>query len=224
MLILPAFFAGAFFFTGDDGGGPLPAWFGLGLPVYALFNFWAMTQNRLGWEGNGLTALLVTPLPRQHIFLAKGLALTAAVSAPYLVVCALVMALIPTWYNLLAALTGLVIGVAGIAVTADFSALFPIVMNVEGKQGGSKRTGGSCQTTLVNFLLLPPVFGLVTFPPIIPLGLAYWRDLPWLGVVGLLLSAIYAGVVFWYGVQLAGRLLLQREAEVIAALRQPPDE
>jgi ABC-2 type transport system permease protein len=224
MLILPAFFAGAFFFTGDDSGGPLPAWFGLGLPIYALFNFWAMTQNMLGWEGSGLTALLVTPVPRHHIFLAKGLALMAAVSVPYLVVCALVIALIPTWYNLLAALTGLVMGVAGIAVTAVFSALFPIVMNVEGKQGGSKRSGGSCQTTLVNFLLLPPVFGLVTFPPIMPLVLAYWRDLPWLGVVGLLLSAIYATVVFWYGVQLAGRLLLQREAEVIAALRQPHDE
>ena len=224
MLILPAFFAAAFFFTGDDGGGPLPAWFGLGLPVYALFNFWAMTQNMLGWEGSGLTALLVTPAPRQHIFLAKGLALMAVVSVPYLVVCALMAALIPNWYSLLAALTGLVMGVAGIAVTAVFSALFPIVVNVEGKQGDSKRTGGSCQTTLVNFLLLPPVFGLVTAPPAIPLVLAYWRDLPWLGVVGLLLGGLYAGVVFWYGVQLAGRLLLRREAEVIAALRQPHNE
>jgi ABC-2 type transport system permease protein len=224
MLLLPAFFSAAFFFTGDDGSGPLPAWFGLGLPVYALFNFWAMTQNMLGWEGSGLTALLVTPVPRHRIFLAKGLALTAAVSVPYLVVCALVVALIPTWYNLLAALTGLVMGVAGIAVTAVFSALFPIRMNVEGKQGGSKRSGGSCQTTLVNFLLLPPVFGLVTAPPALPLALAYWRDLPWLGWVGLLLSAIYATIVFWYGMQLAGRLLLRREAEVVAALRQPHDE
>jgi hypothetical protein len=224
MLIMPAFFAAAFFLTGDDGGRPLPAWFGLGLPVYALFNFWAMTQNMLGWEGSGLTALLVTPVPRHRVFLAKGLALTAAVSVPYLVVCAIVVALIPTWHSLLAALTGLVMGVARIAVTAVFSPLFPIVMNVEGKQGGNRRTGGSCQTTLVNFLLLPPMFGLVTTPPALPLVLAYWRDLPWLGLVGLFLGGLYAGVVFWYGMRLAGRLLLRREAEVVAALRQPPDE
>jgi hypothetical protein len=75
-------------------------------------------------------------------------------------------------------------------------------------------------------LLRPSVFGLVTAPPALPLALAlaYWRDLPWLGWVGLLLSAFYATVVFWYGMQLAGRLLLRREAEVVAALRQPHDE
>jgi hypothetical protein len=66
--------------------------------------------------------------------------------------------------------------------------------------------------------------GLVTSPPALPLALAYWRDLPWLGVVGLLLGGLYATVVFWYGMQLAGRLLLQREAEVVAALRQPSNE
>lgn len=223
MLIMPLIMAGALIFNGDISA-ELPPWIGIALPIYALLNFWALTQNMLGWEGSGLPALMATPVPRQRIFLAKGLALTAAVSVPYLVVSAIIVALAPNWQSLVGALTGLVMGVAGMAVTAVFSVRFPMRINVESKQMRGGRAGGGCQASLASLLLLPPIFGLVTLPLVILLALAFWRDLPWLGLIGVILGGVYAGAVFWFGAQYAGRLLLQREAEVIAVLQQPQDE
>ena len=59
---------------------------GLGLPLYALFLYWITAFNMLGWEGKGLPILFLTPVPRQRIFLGKGLALYFVGSLPFLLV------------------------------------------------------------------------------------------------------------------------------------------
>jgi ABC-2 type transport system permease protein len=218
--LMPFIFIGATLLSGD-GRLTLPSGMGAALPFYALYLAWANTQNVLGWEGRGLALLLLTPVPRQRIFLAKGLALMLITGLPFLILSGLVIGLARDWQSVLGALTGLNVALAALAVTAVASVLFPVPIKLEGKRLRRTSSGGSCTTALAYMFLVPPVMGGVCLPVGVPLALAVGLDRAWIGVVGVLVGAVYAGVAFWLGARLAGRLLLRREAEVWAALQIP---
>jgi hypothetical protein len=65
---------------------------------------------------------------------------------------------------------------------------------------------------------------VVSLPAALPLLAGYWLDRPLLSVIALPFSLLYAVMVFWFGSRLAGNLLLEREAEVLATLRRPEEE
>lgn len=220
-VLMPFIMTGAILVSGD-GPMTLPSWAGAGLPFYGLFLFWVITQNMLSWEGRGLPMLLLTPVPRRRIFLAKGLALTLTAGLPFLVISAVVIGLTREWLSVASMLTGLNMGIAAISVTAVFSVRFPVPINLEsGRLRGSFSTGGGCAAGLVNAVLLPMLIGVVSLPAGLPLALAYWLRRPWIGFLGVVLGLVYAVTLFWFGSRLAGDMLLQREAEVVEALRLP---
>lgn len=224
-LIFPLFMATGFIFgAGGDTDislTNLPALSALALPPYALFTFWATTQNMLAWEGHGLASLLLMPIPRQRIFMGKSLALFLAAGAPYVVISLIYLFLLPGWLSLNGVLTGLALGVVTLAVTAVASVMFPIRINVEVKQTRSTfQMGGGCRSSLGSILLTPIIIAILSVPAAAPLLIASFFDAPWLNFVGPAISFGYAAILFRYAVRLAGNLMVEREPELLEALRQ----
>ncbi|MCP5096491.1 MAG: hypothetical protein GY943_13140 [Chloroflexi bacterium] len=222
-VIFPLIMSSAFIFNGDSSF-TLPSWVGIGLIPYAMFMFWATTQNMLAWEGFGLATLLLTPIPRTRIFWAKGMSFMLVAGGPFAVIGFVLVGFSRDWLSFLAVLTGLCVGLAAMAVTAVGSVYFPIRMNFEIKGiRGTFQSGGGCLASLGSTFLVPLMIACVSFPAVAPLLLAWWLDLAWVGFLGLIFSVGYAAVVFWYGAKFAGNVMLEREAELLAVLQQPED-
>jgi ABC-2 type transport system permease protein len=206
-----------------DSGLQLPDWIGLTLPLYALFMFWALTQNMLAWEGFGLATLLLTPIPRQRIFIAKGLAFFLVAGTPFVLISLVMIGFLPGWQSVAGLITGLNLGLTTLGVASVASVLFPMRINLEAKSTRRSvfSTGGGCLTGLAMVFLVPIVMITIAIPPALPLVLAAWWQRPALALLGSVIAALYALSIFWGGTYLGGQLLLEREAEVFVALKQP---
>jgi hypothetical protein len=195
-----------------------------GTALYTIMIFWANGQNMLGWETTGLPILLQTPIPRQRLFLGKALALFIMNIPPILVLSILALIRHPGLISLALFPTTIGLGLACTTVVVNFSALFPYPVNIESQSGQNPFAGGGgCLTGLANGTLMPMLNVLFCLPGIVPLGLALWQGWDWLALVGAVVTLVYGSVLFWYGTQLAGRLLVQREPEVLVATR-PKEE
>lgn len=221
-VFLPPLLAIFFFFTG---GTPttLSPWLGLALPFHALFSTWVTTQNALGWEGQGLSNLLLTPVPRQRIMRVKTLAMGSLSFLSVMVLGLVVLVLEPTVLTVATLVTALAAGLVVLAVTGVASVLFAFPVRLEGAVSQS-RTGGGCIAGLANIVLIPSAVGFLSLPLAAPLALAFWLELPLVALAGSGLGLIYGLVLFWVGTGWAGRLLLRREAEVIQATTLPDEE
>lgn len=218
--LLPLFMLGPFLFS-DSFSFQLPSWTGLGLPFYALFLTWINTQNMLAWEGRGLPTLLLSPVSRHRIFLAKSIALLAVTNIPFLILGVVIIVLVPGPMSVGSILSGLCAGIAATAVTSVSSVLFPVRLNLERKslRRGMRTTGGGCTTGLANAILVPLALAAFGLPAVIPLALTAWTGQVWILLIGVPLVAAYAFLLFWFGTRFAGSLLLEREAEVWKALQ-----
>lgn len=224
-IIFPLIMFGSIALSTDGGSFAVPEWGGLVMPLYALFLFWVMTQNMLAWEGRGLATLLLTPVPRQRIFLAKGLALLLTSGGMFAMIALVTVFLQPGWLSVVGLLTGLGMGMAAMAVTAVASVIFPMPINLESKRMRSNfQQRGGCIASLGVTFLVPLGLGIVSLPGGLPLLAAWYFELPWLGVLGVVFTFAYGGAAFWFGTRLAGTLLLGREAQVIEALRLPEED
>jgi ABC-2 type transport system permease protein len=201
----------------------LPGWIGLLLPLYALFMFWALTQNMLAWEGFGLATLLLTPIPRQRVFIAKGLAFLLVAGVPFLLIGLVMVAFLRNWQSVAGLMTGLNIGLTTLGVASVASVLFPVRVNLEAKRMRRSvfSTGGGCLTGLAMVSLVPIAMIMIAIPAIVPLALGAWWERPLIALLGSLIAILYAIFIFWGGAYLGGQLLLEREAEVFVALKQP---
>jgi hypothetical protein len=195
-----------------------------GTAIYTLFVFWANGQNMLGWETTGLANLLLTPLPRQRVFLGKALAQFLMNMPPILVLITIAIIRQPDLVSFSLLTTTIGLGLACTAVVSNFSALFPYPVNIE-KQSGQNpfAGGGGCLTGLANGTLMPLMIAIFCLPGALPLVIALFTGLDWLALVGAVLTPVYGAVIFWFGTKLAGRLLLQREPEVLIATRPKED-
>ncbi len=225
-LLLPLFMMGPFLFSADFSGGvsSLPSWFGLSMPLYALFLFWSTSQNMLAWEGRGLPSLLLTPQPRWRLFLAKGLVFLLIAGIPYLIVGGAVSLILRDSITVFGVITGLGMGVAALAVTAVASVLFPIPINLEAKRTrGAFQSGGNFKTGCATITLVPISIAVVNLPAAGMLGGGFYFNLPWLAAAGALFSLVYGTGILYAGSRLAGNLLMEREPELVATM-QLPDE
>jgi ABC-2 type transport system permease protein len=199
----------------------LPPWLGLFLPLFAIFTAWIAGQNGLGIEGKGLASLLLTPVPRHRIWLAKGIVLFMLTASPVLLLGLVLAAFVPAWQSAagLAAMPGFVLVTLGI--TNLGSIFFPFPVRSEARQIRSNTRGG-CVAGLGNGVLMPAAIGLACMPPALVLLAGQLLERPWLGFAGALFALVYGLFVFvGGGVVAAGRLLLQREAELVAATKLP---
>jgi ABC-2 type transport system permease protein len=226
-LMMPLFMIVPFLFSGGNlssGVAAIPSWLGLTLPVYALFLFWANSQNMLAWEGRGLPSLLLTPQPRWRLFLAKGLVFMLVAGLPYLMIGGAFTAVLRNWIAFTGLITGLGMGVASLAVTAVSSVLFPIPINLEAKRTrGAFQSGGNIKTGCATVTIIPLSIVGINLPAAVLLGLAYYLDLPWLGVLSALFSLVYGAAIFYGGCRLAGNLLQEREPELVATMKLPEE-
>ena len=227
-VLVPFFMMGPFLFSsgGNFSGGisAFPSWFGLTMPIYALFLFWVNSQNMLAWEGRGLPTLLLTPQPRWRLFLAKGLVFLFLAGVPFLIVSGLVAGFLGGWVSISAVPTGLGMGIASMAVTAVGSVLFPIPVNLEARRArGAFQSGGNFKTGCASITLIPISIAVVSLPAAAPLAIAFFFDLPWLGIVGGLFSLVYGAVILYSGCRLAGNLLQEREPELVATMQLPEE-
>lgn len=226
-VFMPIFFLGAFFLSGDVGQISrlgYPAWFVLMMPVYAMFLFWANTQNMLAWEGEGFSALVLTPIERHDIFRAKGVALFVVTSIPLIFFGTLFIVLRPGLFSLAGLLTALCMGLTTMAVTAVGSVIFPIPVRIESRRNRSLfQSGGNTKTGCAYITIIPISVLVLSVPVGIPLLVAYWQDWDWFTIPGLIVSAAYGFVIFWYGTRLAGNLMSEREPELVEQLKLPED-
>ncbi len=198
----------------------LSPWFGLGLAGYAVFTTWFTTINMLGWEGKALPMLLVTPLPRHQIFLGKALAMLLVLALPITVFALVLAFLLQSWFSLAGWLAAIGASLATMAVTTVASVLFPAPINLESTSRQSGFSGG-CLTALGNIFVVPLAIALICSPLVALFVAAFWWEQDWLVAVGVVVVLLYGAGVFGLGVYLAERLMVQREAEIIAATRQP---
>lgn len=221
-LLAPVFMGGFILFRSErDFSSFLNANFiGLGLPLYAMFIYWITAFNMLGWEGKGLPILFLTPVSRRRIFYGKGIALFAVGALPFVLVGIIATVVRKDWVSLAGLLTGLLVGLTTIGVTAVFAVLFPSPVDLESRRRrGSFSTRGGCLPALANLVVLVPLMIILALPTAVPLIAAYFLNLPWVVFVALPLTAAYALVIFWQGCRLSGNLLETREPEVLVATR-----
>lgn len=226
-VLIPFFMMGPFLFSGGNLSGGLssiPGWFGLSMPVYALFLYWLNSQNMLAWEGSGLPALLLTPEPRWRLFLAKGIVYFFLSGVPYLIVAGLAAVFIGGWISSVVIPIGLGMGLASIAVTAVTSVLFPIPINLEAKRTrGAFQSGGNFKTGCASVTIIPISIAVVSLPPAAMLGAAYFFKLPWLGWLTAVVALVYGAALMYGGCRLAGNLLQEREPELVATMKLPEE-
>ncbi len=227
-LLAPVFMFGFIFFRNDTSYNNTPSlssltgfnFVGLGLPLYALFIYWITAFNMLGWEGKGLPTLLLTPIPRQRIFLGKSVALYFVASLPFLLIGLVSVVAFSDWVSVGGLLTGLITGFTTIGVVAVFAARFSSPIDQKSRRRRSNlSTRGGCLPALANIVLLLPLIFLLAVPVVTPLLLAYFFELPWIIFVALPLTLAYALFIFWSGCRLAGNWLSAHEPEVLVATR-----
>ncbi len=221
-VFFPFIMMGAFLFTGDSSS-EVPPWMGYFIPFYAFFMFWTNSMNMLGWEGYGLATLLLTPTPRQRIFVAKGMALMVVVGTPFLIISVLLANYVRSWQAYTGILTGITMGMTTIGVSAVASVLFPMRVKLEGKQTQQSllQTGGGCLTGIASVFLVPLIIWIVAIPAALPMAVAGFMERPLIATIGSVIVPAYGLFIAWGGTRLAGNLLTEREAEVFATLKQP---
>ena len=221
-VLLPFIMMGAIFVQ-TDSALQLPSWIGLTLPLYGMFMFWATTQNMLAWEGHGLATLLLAPVPRQRVFVAKGLAFLLVAGVPFVLIAIGLISFSRSWQSVGGLITGLSFALTTLGVASVSSVLLPIRVNLEAKRTRNNlfSTGGGCLTGLAMVFLVPLVMAIVAVPAGVPLALAAYWERPSLGIIGSIIGIFYGLFVFWGGTSIAGQLLLEREADIYAALKQP---
>lgn len=202
----------------------IPPWLGLALPVFAIFTAWIAGQNALGVEEKGLPLILLTPLPRHRFWLGKSLINVALVVLPLLVLAAVALFLLPAWQTVVGMLAVPGATMATLAVNNLGSIFFAYPVRTDGTRLRSNTRGG-CIAGIGNGVIMPILISVASAPIALLLAGSQLLQAPWLGFAGAGFSLIYgAAILYGLGVVVAGRLTLQREAELLAATKPPEPE
>jgi ABC-2 type transport system permease protein len=193
---------------------------------FVVFTFLGMSHlifNQFGFDRDGFRQLVLLPVPRRQILLAKNLALlpiAVGIGLTFLLLIKIAMhisfiVVLATGFQLLA--TFLLLSIAGNLI----SVLVPYHI----APGSMRKTKTSAMTTFLIFisrLLIPTAMGPVFLPPAIGLLMS---GLGWLpaGPVNLVLSMVLLALfVFFYRLSLPrlGKLLLLREKHVLRVVTE----
>ena len=230
-LMMPIFFAAiAIFNPGSgqtrsmlSGNVTMTPWLTLILPGYSMLSVWIMSINMLGWESRGLSSLLVTPVERWRIFVGKGLGLLLVTTIPLALMGAVAAILFKSWLMASSILGAVGISAIVIGVSAVASVLFAYPVNPDSISRQTGFSSGGCITALANTFLVPMMIMIACLPIIgLLVGAAWWGH-TWLLAFFMLCAVAYGAVIFWFGSRFAGKMLRQREPEVLLATRLADD-
>lgn len=223
-ILMPVFLV--IIFAVQDRPAEMPATFsrisGAFLIVYALFAFWANGQNMIGMEATGLSALLLTSVPRQRLLLGKSLGLFVVGGLP-LILFGLILTVAqsdPTILLLIPTALGVGLVVQGVMSLTSVFVAFPAPFDRKTGQNNLSR-GGGCLGALFSVLVVPTIIGVVSLPAAAPAAIGLFNGQPWLVFVGAAFAVIYGPAMLWLGCYLGGQALLKREPELLQATRPP---
>jgi hypothetical protein len=221
--ILMAIFGFTFFRRADQVSGPWPALFPTGLAFLIMLSLIQILSNQFGFDRSGFRAMVLSPVPRHEILLAKNLTMLSLALMLYTVgsVILMVWGRVP-WLDWGA---GFIQFLSAFLILCLLGNLGSIVAPLRVAPGSLKPTKPPPKTVLVLFgfhALLPLVLVPVAIPPVLQLLFAFQG---WLtGIpINLVGSALVLGlVVLLYAISLQpqGRLLQSREQQVLQAVTQ----
>lgn len=208
--------------------GPIPAQFipfvtGL-LAVFAVFCFSNLMANMFGLDRSGFRALVLLPTQRQHILLAKNLAVLpfiAGSGVTFLLILSWFLRL--SWHNILTGLLQLIVAFL----------VFSLLCNLLSILAPYRFSPGTLQTkkpkvivfvaVLATMISAPLAMIPVMIPPAVQLLFNTLGWVSWLPV-NVLVALPIAGLVvglYWVLLPIEGRLLQKRERNILAAVTEP---
>jgi hypothetical protein len=196
----------------------LTAFAGTVVAMVAAFATAPMMSNAFGLDRNGFRALVLLPLRRHHILLAKNLAFF-----PFLAGVALVLLLLLKWLLRISLANFLA---ASLQVPLAFL-LFSLVCNLVAILAPYRLAAGTLQAkkpkatvflaAFLTMLLVPVVMTPITIPPALQFLFTLRGWLPWLPVNLLATLALLpiAAWLYWLVLPVEGRLLQRREQHIL---------
>lgn len=206
----------AIFFGEMEALSQLPEWTAAGLPAIMLFAAWGLSTNMLGMESRGLATLLLTPAPRWQLLLGKGLAYTLLALAPTALYAAVLAAMARSPLIVVGLLAG--VSTALIVVAINMVAAVYYSYPFDENSAVRQRAGGGWRTGVVQIVVVPLAMAVTAAPATLPMLVGIWWELPLaVTVLGTLAGLAYAMILFGWTTHYAGKTLIIREAETLAA-------
>lgn len=190
------------------------------IPLYALFVFWILGQNMLGWEHVGLPFLLTTPIDRGKIFMGKSLALLLLGLVPLTLITLILFVTSGSITVLFYSIVGMFTSFTAMGVNSVFSAFFPYPVQLDFKTNRNSFTRGGCLAAFMIVIPIPVAIMITSLPLIAPPFIA--RFLPQYSlyaVIIALLGIVWAVIFLRVCTRYAGQELIKREPEVIQAAK-----
>ncbi len=186
-------------------------------PAFVVLVSLILYQNTLGNEGTGLAALVLSPLPRYKLFLAKELTLGLIIAVPLALATGFGL-----WFARdLLVLDGMAAGLAvvgGLMMGVNLlSIMFPVRMTDDDKRGLRSGQMGLA-ANLLYIAGVPLVAGIVSSPVWGLLIVTAHFDLTVLKIATIVFGVLYAAFLWWAAARLAGRVLSAREHQVCESL------
>lgn len=195
-------------------------------PFFGMFVYWILSANLLGWEHNGFSMLLQTPVSRRDFFLGKGLAIWLFGLIP-LVGITVVMILFSgdPIGTAPALIPSILVGLPLVAVGMVTSARFPYQQPQQATFNQSSFSRGTCLGSIIMMTLSPISMSILAIPILLPQNVSRFINLPAVFNVGLTgLVIVYAVAVFVLAANWAGDILSAREPETWEAVRPTDNE
>jgi hypothetical protein len=200
----------------------MPAWGGsfvtTGAVVFAVFSMAQMMGNTFGLDRNGFRGLILLPIRRHHVLLAKNLAFfpIAALVALVLFI-PLKLLLNPPWEGLATAVVQLPTAFLLFCLLCNFTSVLAPYRMAQGSLKARKPKAVVMLAMFATTFLTPVVMLPVLVPAALGCLFTVQGWVPWLPVSLLTAVVVLAAVVFLYAalLPLQGRLLLRREQAIL---------
>jgi ABC-2 type transport system permease protein len=189
----------------------------LGPPAFAAFACMVFYQNAVGNEGAGLMTLLLSPVPRYKLFLAKEISFGLYIAGPLLLVAGAGL-----WITrdamVVAGLAAALALCGGIMLAANLvSVVLPVRLPDDGSRG-SKSGQTSLATGLASGLGVPLAAVLVSSPATaLFLAAVEFESGAW-KIASIVFGMVFAAVLWWGAARLGGRVMANREYQLCEAL------
>jgi hypothetical protein len=192
--------------------------------VLASFSFFHVMANAFGFDRNGYRALVLLPIRRHHILLAKNLAFFPFVAGVALILLAVgeFLMRIPL-PSLLAGCLQVPLAFMCFCLACNFLSVVAPYRVAQGSLQAEKPKPVTILAVFVTMMISPVLMAPTLIPPALQLLFNAQGWVPWLPVNFLvtLLMLVGVGAVYWLLLPLQGKLLQRREQAILQEVSEP---